>query len=321
MSESLTGRWLRWAAVSRRRRALAGALLRTAAPVLPRTSPPDQPVFILGSPRSGTTLLFEVLGRSPELASLERESHFLWEMFHDLPAAAYGSHRVGPADITPNERRVLHWAVDRVSRGGRRYLDKAPRNCLRVPYLAELFPGAWFVHLKRDGRAAVSSLITGWRSPGAMFPGAEMPLPLSIDGYPGTTWKFLVPPGWEEYATGRTLEEVCAFQWISANEAILRAREDLGSDRWIELSYESFVQAPRERTAELLERLGLRQDRTVLDEAGSLDRHVTKAVTAPRPDKWRTENPREIERIVPMILPTMRRLGYEIELEDPARSS
>lgn len=318
MPESYTGHLLREAARSRRRRRFAGTILRAAAPLLPRKRPPNQPIFILGSPRSGTTLLFEVLGRSPHVASLEVESHFLWEMFHPLEAAGFSSHELGPQDFSRRERRVLYWVIDRVSEG-RRYLDKAPRNCLRVPYLHALFPGAWFVHLKRDGRAAVSSLITGWRSPGGMFPGTPMPVPLSIEGYEGHTWKFLVPPGWEGYTKGKSLEEVCAFQWISANEAILDARDAVGPDRWIELSYEEFVRAPREQTVDLLHRLGLAVDAAVLDRAAGLDRHVTKAVTPPRPDKWRAENPQEIERILPMIEPTMRRLGYE--MEDPASRS
>src|SRR3989442_8844942 len=159
MKEGISGSLLRRSR-SRRRRKVAGPLLRAAAPLLPAKPPPDRPVFILGSPRSGTTLLFEVLGRSPHLASLGAESHLLWELFSPLPAAGFASHEVRPEDITERERKVLHWAVDRLCMG-RRYLDKAPRNCLRVPYLAELFPGAWFVYLKRDGRAAVSSLITG----------------------------------------------------------------------------------------------------------------------------------------------------------------
>ena len=294
-----------------RRRRLAGAVLRTVAPVLPRVVPPDRPVFILGSPRSGTTLLFEVLGASPNLSSLGVESHLLWEMFHSLDGSGFGSHELGPEDITPKERRVLHWAVDRIS-AGRRYLDKAPRNCLRVPYLAALFPGAFFVHLKRDGRAAVSSLITGWRSGAEMFAGTKMPRSLRIEGYQGETWKFLVTPGWEAYATGHALEEVCAFQWISANQSILAARPGVPDTRWIELSYEQFTRNPEHEAKELLERLELPQDQAVIERAAGLQQLVTKAVTAPKPDKWRTENPREIERILAMIEPTMRKLGYEV---------
>jgi hypothetical protein len=317
MREPLTGRLLRRAARSRKRRALAGMILRTAAPVLPRKPAPEQPVVILGSPRSGTTLVFEVLGSAPQLASLEAESHLLWEMYHDLPSSSW-THALDASDLSANERRVLYWEIDRIAAGGRRYLDKAPRNCLRVPYLHELFPGAWFVFVKRDGRAAVSSLLTGWRAPGKMFPGMVMPRPLSIEGYEGDTWKFLVPRGWEAYARGHTLAEVCAFQWVAANEALLEARDRLGIDRWVEVSYEDFVDAPVEQVRGLLEAIGLPASPEVLEHAGALDRRVTKAVTPPRKDKWRTENPAEIESILPTIAPLMRRLGYAIEDATPS---
>jgi hypothetical protein len=126
-----------------------------------------------------------------------------------------------------------------------------------------------------------------------------------------------VPPGWEAYATGKTLAEVCAFQWVSANQAILDARDRIGTERWVEISYEDLVDSPRERSMGLLKRLGLPDDEEVLSYAGAVDHHVTKAVTPPGPDKWRTENPVEIQEIVPLIEPMMARLGYE--LEDPDR--
>ena len=43
-----------------------------------------------------------------------------------------------------------------------------------------------------------------------------------------------------------------------------------------------------------------------------VDTYVSRtAVTAPRREKWRGEHPREVESILPMIEPMMRRLGYE----------
>jgi len=64
-------RLLRWAAKTRRRHRLAGAVLRDAAPMLPRAPDPVAPVFVIGAPRSGTTLVFELFDRSPSLASLD----------------------------------------------------------------------------------------------------------------------------------------------------------------------------------------------------------------------------------------------------------
>jgi hypothetical protein len=263
-------------------------------------------------------MLFQLLDRSTRLASLGKGSQFLWELYHHVEGEGFASHVVGPQDITDRERRAVYWAIDRLS-GDRRYLDKFPRNCLRAEYLRAMFPSAWFVSIVRDGRAAVSSLITGWQTDAKFGRGTILPAGLSIDGYTGTNWKFLAPPGWEEFARGHTLAEVCAFQWTRANQAILDARERLGPERWVEVRYEDVVASPREAAAGLLAALGLPAEPRVLGWADDLDRHVTRtAVTAPRTGKWRDEHPDEIASVMPMLAPTLERLGYEI---DPVRST
>jgi hypothetical protein len=134
------------------------------------------------------------------------------------------------------------------------------------------------------------------------------PIPLRIEGYEGSTWKFLLPPGWEGYAQGHRLAEVCAFQWVSANESVLAAKEHVAPDRWVEVSYEEMTQEPRATAERMLDALGLSP------APEELDRHVTKkAVTPPKRDKWREENGEEIERILPQIEPMMRRLGYPLD--------
>ena len=309
-NESPTARMLQWAATTRRRNEVAGAVLRAAAPALPRSAPPRDPVFVLGSPRSGTTMLVNLLDRSPSLASLERGSQFLWEMFHTIKGSGWDSHVVEPGDITPRERRVVTWAMDAIA-GDARYLDKFPRNCLRGEYLYELFPSARFVAIYRDGRAAVSSLMTGWRTAGKFGHGTTLPVTLDIAGYDGGPWRFLVPRGWRDYATGHTLAEVCAFQWSSANDAILRAREVIPPAQWTEVRYEEFLDAPRDTASRLLLSLGIPQEPEVLSWAAELNEHVSRtAVSAPRRDKWREEHGEEIAGVLGQIEPTMRALGY-----------
>jgi hypothetical protein len=166
--------------------------------------------------------------------------------------------------------------------------------------------------MMRDGRATVSSLINGWRDETGLFPGRRLPVDLAIEGYDGNTWKFVAPPGWVEFATGHTLAEVCAFQWTACMDAILEAKALVRADRWIEVRYERFVASPSEETARILDALHLDREAAVMDRARTLDRRVTKATTAPRPDKWRDENPKEVAEILPLIEPTMRRLGYEV---------
>jgi hypothetical protein len=308
-----TARVLQWTATTRRRNRVGGAVLRAAAPVLPRAAPPRRPVFILGSPRSGTTMLVDLLDRSPSLVSFARGSQFLWEMFHTIEGSGWESQVVGPEEITGHERRVVNWTIHELC-GDKRYLDKFPRNCLRGEYLYELFPDARFVAIHRDGRSAVSSLITGWRTAGKFGQGTDLPVTLDIEGYDGGNWRFLVPPGWREYATGHTLAQVCAFQWSEGNDAILRARERIPAEQWTEVRYEDFLDEPRATASRLLDRLDLPQEEEVLSWAANLDTHVSRtAVSDPSRDKWRAEHPREITSILPQIEPMMRRLGYPVE--------
>ena len=92
---------------------------------------------------------------------------------------------------------------------------------------------------------------------------------------------------------------------------LLDAYDRLGRERFCEVRYEELVAAPVDTTAAMLRDLGLADDADVLTHAAALDRNVTQtAVTAPRPEKWRDENPAAIESILPQIAPVMSRLGY-----------
>jgi len=298
------------ASQTERRSAAVGRILRAIAPALPRRPAPLDPIFVIGAPRSGTTLVFEVLDRSPATSSLGRESHLLWDMFHPVSSSFCGSQALRPSDATDRERRVLNWCIHAIA-GDRRYLDKLPRNALRVEFIRALFPTAWIVCITRDGRDVTSSLMTAWRSGRSFGPSFPPPVPLEISGYAGRTWQFIVPPGWEEYATGRSLAEVCAFQWIAANRAIVEARERLGCDRWAQLRYEDLVSRPRETVEGLFAVLGLPTDEVVEHS----DTTAT-AVTPPRPGKWKIENGEAIQGILPMIEPMMSRLGYSVDADE-----
>jgi hypothetical protein len=250
-----------------------------------------------------------MLQRSPALASLAGEGHLLSEIFHPSVPVVDEGHELGANDVRSREAQVLHWLVHHLTHGGR-YLDKTPRNSLRVPYLQALYPKAVFVFVVRDGRAAVSSLMTGWESGGDLFPGLDVGVPLAIDGYLGTEWKFVLPGGWRNYATGRTLAEVCAFQWRACTEALLDARGRSDPDRWVLTRYEDLVGKPEQEARRLLADLRLPEADDVLAHARRLDEHVTKTITPPQPDKWLIEHPDAVEAVLPMIRPTMERLGY-----------
>jgi hypothetical protein len=257
---------------------------------------PERPIFVLGCPRSGTTLLLQALLQSPELRSVQSEGHILWDAYHHPRERGWDSDALGTEDVSARERDYIYLAV-RLWTRGRRFVDKTPESCLRIPYLAALFPEAHYVFLRRRAADNVNSLIEGWRAR-PRFVKYRLP-----SGHP---WSFVLVPGWRELV-GTPLEEACARQYVACNEAVLDARGKIEPSRWHELSYEELVAAPSEVLRTVFERLDL----PVPVEAEQVVRTPTRtALTAPRPEKWREQNADAIERILPLVRPVEARLGY-----------
>ena len=126
---------------------LAGAGLETA-----------RPVFIIGLPRSGTTLIEQVLASHPEVhgageVTLARRS------FEELPGLLGGSgnplHAVRRLDIPTvqelarrHERRLIELDGGKA----RRVIGKMPDNYFYLGLIALMFPRAVVIHCRRDLR-------------------------------------------------------------------------------------------------------------------------------------------------------------------------
>jgi hypothetical protein len=272
--------------------------------VLPPKRLPERPVFVIGCPRSGTTVVFSLLRANPSLASIGQEGHVLWESFHHPREHGWASNALGPGDVRSFEPRYLAWTISSLAgtRDGRRFLDKTPRNSLRLPYLDALFPDARFVFVQRDGRATVSSLITAWRE--REHPAYVLPVPFHIAGVPDRSWHFILPPGWRAY-DGRPLEDVCALQYTTATEAVLAFRGGLGADRFVDLRYEDLLADP----AGQLEHVHQALDVPFTDAEARRAREHVRPVEPGR-EKWRTATPAEVERVLPAIEPMLERTGY-----------
>ena len=212
--------------------------------------------------------------------------------------------------MSERERAYIYRVIRMFARAPR-FVDKTAENCLRVPYLDELFPDARFVFIRRDAPGTVNSLIEAWRARPRFV---KYRLPETLDGLgelSGNRWSFALVPGWRELRDA-SLEEICARQYVACNEAALDAFEDIDPARRVEVTYERMFAEPLETARELYDRLGLEFTSGIESYAASLDRNPSStALTAPRPDKWRQQNPEAIERILPLTDATERRLGYE----------
>lgn len=269
----------------------------------------DRPLIIVAAPRSGSTLLFETLACSPQLASVGGEAHWMVEGIPELRPGAGGveSNRLLAEQCTPElsariRDRVAAELKDSAgrpwTRQSARFLEKTPKNALRVPFLERLFPDARYVFLWRDPRASLSSMMEAWRSGGWItYP--------QLDGWDGP-WSLLLPPGWQALR-GKPLEEVCAYQWDCTNRIVMDDLALLPRERWMSLSYETLLAEPRLAVRRVCDLAHLDFDAALRERAGAplpLSRYTQ---TPPDPEKWR-RNETEIERVLPGLQATLERL-------------
>lgn len=278
--------------------------------VLPSRSP--DPVFVIGCSRSGTTVTYETLAASSELVSLGHEIPEFWDALWGPRHNGWESEAAGAEHARPEHRQAaLRYFYQRLGPG--RVLDKTCINALRVGYLHRLFPGARFVYIHRDGRDNVSSMMDGWRHDGHFALDkllGRFPCEVGIDGGAFRTWSFFLPPGWREFNRA-SLEEVCAYQWVSANRMAVDASRSIAPEQWIELRYEDLFDRPVEVFRAVFERLELPFEDKVRRRCASLSARPTSLVKgAPAKHKWKRHNPEAIERILPMIQPLLLELGY-----------
>lgn len=127
-----------------------------------------RPIFIFGLPRSGTTLVEQILSAHPDVAAGGECVHSISAA--DRIAKAYGSYplgigQMGRAEIGGESEKFLA-ALRAVDPTRPRTTDKLPFNFRHLGLLATLFPKATFIHCLRDPRdIAISSYFISFQNP------------------------------------------------------------------------------------------------------------------------------------------------------------
>lgn len=123
------------------------------------------PIFVIGSPRSGTTLLRLILDSHPRISCGE-ETHFLRDLEaivgKDWPlVATYGFDRPWWFERIAS----FYWEFQAevlASTGKVRWAEKDPTYTLLLDFIDQLFPDAVYIHLLRDGHDVVASFRDRW---------------------------------------------------------------------------------------------------------------------------------------------------------------
>jgi hypothetical protein len=275
-------------------------------------------VFIVGCPRSGTTLLQRILDAHPHVA-ITPETHWIPGFYKQgvgLTAAGevtaallpellafrtFAKLKIGRQDLEqllPSRQRVSY--ADFVSaifdlygrsRGKPLVGDKTPGYARSLPLLHSLWPVAKFVHLLRDGRDVCLSL-NAWEKAGKLVSRFG-----SWSDHPAVTAALF----WEQHV------RLCR-----------QTGQSLGPGLYYEIRYEALVDRPAEESAKLCAFLGVPYDEAMLrfhegrtrTKPGLDAKHAWLPVTPGLRD-WRSHMPAEdAERFEAAAGGFLEELGY-----------
>ena len=118
-----------------------------------------KPIFLIGPPRSGTTLLGHLISQHKDICYWI-EPKYIWKYpkpdpFNDVieEDELKNNHimyiRKVFTDFTKKRKKVF-------------FLEKTPSNCLRIKVLKKIFPEGKYIFLVRDGRDLIPSLKKKW---------------------------------------------------------------------------------------------------------------------------------------------------------------
>ena len=200
----------------------------------------NTPFFILGSVRSGTTLLRNTLRLHPRLECPEETHFYRWsyplgtKRYENsyLGAKLFRQHReldgVDHFDFfyqlktCPDRKSLMDWYGQETLRiagnTSGRWFDKTPQNVYGTLLLSEHYPSAKFVHIHRHPLNVVASVLTG-----VVMPEGELRGGINY---------------WNE------------------SMAILSQFKKLAPDRILEVDYESFVSTPSKGLKQIFEFIG-----------------------------------------------------------------
>jgi hypothetical protein len=269
----------------------------------------ERPFFVVGSPRSGTTLLRFILSSHPRIY-IPAETGFIpflphkarglltfaqvtallarigrlnreWDgLVQDLPSF----YQALPG---PTLEHVLDALYQRKIRGhgATRWGDKTPSYVLHISTLNEIFPTAQFIHVIRDGRDATLSAQKKW--------GAQ-------------SWYM------DNYYLLRN--------WVRAVERGCAAGRELGAGRYHEVRYEALVQRPGPTIESLCTFLGeefhpgmlehTRLARTQIGPGGHIE--VREPISSASVGRWKDQMSAFDRKMADRVAgTTLSALGYE----------
>jgi hypothetical protein len=241
-------------------------------------------VFVVGSPRSGTTFLAGAIGDVPGFVDLSEVT--------PLKASIPALTALPEADAAKHIRRVLERIRLLALVRGWRGVEQTPEMAFVLPAALRAYPAARALHVVRDGRDVVCSLIErGWLSSGRAG-GDDAHLPY------GARARFWVEP--ERATEFEAASEATRAAW--AWRRYLTAARSGGGNRTLEVRYETLAGDPSAAAAAIAAHLEIDPAPLVRALANVHDRSI---------GRYRRDlSPEQLAEIEREAGPLLRELGY-----------
>ncbi len=284
-----------------------------------------KPIFIIGTGRCGSTIFHEIFSHHPQVAWLSRwcvkyptKPHInrLALQLLDSPLPSYlVRKRVYPVegysfwenyargfaephrdllkeDVTQKTKKKVQRVMAEMLTKKRERLMIKITGWPRVGFLKEIFPDAKFIHVYRDGRAVVNSLVdvyfwSGWRGP---------------DNW---RWGDLTAEQrerWEKF--GKSFVALACIEWEILMEAYDQAKQQIPQCDFMEIPYEELCQEPIKTFQKAIEF-------SELEWSSQFEARVKTFSLKNTNYKWQKDLSEEQQHILTECLgPTLRRYGY-----------
>jgi hypothetical protein len=303
-------------------------------------------VFIVGSPRSGTTILGELLDKHHHISQWY-EPYFVWDRFF---RTAPDDERT-EADASPQFRKWIYrnFARYKTRKKCSILIDKSPRNSLKIPFILKVFPQARFIHLLRDGRDVTLSIHKEWLrrqniiqnplSKGRFNYGEAYHVihkflsrqPFVKDKLRALwfethghlinkkkhlnrlRWRGEIGWGprfkqWEQVYEQSSLLQFNAYQWLHCVQRIEADWKFIQKNYRLMVHYEDLIQTPRHKITEILDFLGIDAREAFFESLPEL--------MANNYNKWKTEFSKDdLKEISPILTPQLKKFGYAETVE------
>jgi hypothetical protein len=292
--------------------------------------------FIVGSPRSGTTILSSLLNQHNKIIEFY-EPYYLWEQYFDVSKSDIW--RVNNSKYDSGKKIKNEFAIFLKKSNKTMVIDKSPYNSFNIKVVNEIFPNAKWIHIIRDGRDVALSINKEWKKREALMNRKNinelfkltkkmlkrqpfvrnkwMAIKYEFKGksllnlksfFNKSRWSGFYGWGprfknWDQFFSTHSLLEFNTMQWSSSVDAVRDGFKAIPDDNKIEIRYEDLITQPESNLLNVFDFLDIEVDSEYFLKLPEIKSDNSK--------KWINEfSEDQIEEVSKIANPLLRKLGY-----------